>query len=64
MLLWVVLKSDIKVCFLISQYRSRSTLIEIIFILSTELLLLIKSYYLKEAILYSKKVKSGKCFTN
>ena len=29
---------------------------------STELLPLIKSYYLKEAIQYSQKVKSGKCF--
>ena len=25
---------------------------------------LVKSYYLKEAIQYSQKVKSGKCFTN
>ena len=31
---------------------------------STELLPLIKSYYLKEAIKYSQKIKSGKCFTN
>ena len=31
---------------------------------STELLPLIKSYYLKEAIQYYRKVKSKKCFTN
>ena len=30
----------------------------------TELLPLIKSFYLKEAILYSQSVKSGKCFNN
>ena len=31
---------------------------------STELLPSIESYYLKEAIQYSQKVKSGKCFAN